>query len=441
MSPSSPSVSPTRSPTREVTIAFDLGFTLAGITAAHVDADPNIAAAIKEAVAATMKGIDASHVEIARYCDGACAPTAAPTASGRRRSLAALAQRRVGAMDQLEIITRVKAPMAAIINANAGLDGDAAEDAVIAFASDQLRIAATRPANNAVSLTARLQDKAVVANIPVLAGASVDLSIPVTVAAPNSISPTPSPSANPTPVPTVPEEESSSSAGVVIVVVLLLLAAAGGAAYKYDAAARLRTYLKGRGGGGATKVYSASTPTPTAVQEDETQQPQQPQQPAALAQQQQQLLQQEAYAMPTPAEAPASLSQVPPASAAAEVTTEAGVAEAPQQTVSEFLVKAGLAQFAGAIAEYGVETLEDLANEDILSDTELLGDDVGMKKFHVKKLRLALAAAERAPQVTATPVYVQFSPGLNAADADEAKAAVTAASTGKGEETAFINPG
>ena len=84
-------------------------------------------------------------------------------------------------------------------------------------------------------------------------------------------------------------------------------------------------------------------------------------------------------------------------------------------------------------------TLEDLANEDVLSDTELLGDDVGMKKFHVKKLRLALAAAERTPQVTATTVYVQFSPGLNAADADEAdeaKAAVNAASTGKGEETA-----
>ena len=93
----------------------------------------------------------------------------------------------------------------------------------------------------------------------------------------------------------------------------------------------------------------------------------------------------------SPLSVPAETEGVTEAAAGAE----AGVAEDAEpveQTVAEFLAAAGIAQFADAIIEYGVETLEDLASEDLMPDNVLLGDDVGMKKLHVKKLRLALAA-------------------------------------------------
>ena len=61
------------------------------------------------------------------------------------------------------------------------------------------------------------------------------------------------------------------------------------------------------------------------------------------------------------------------------------------KTVPEFLESAGLGKFADAIVDYGVESLDDLCDENLVSD-ELLENDLGMRKLHVRKLRMALAA-------------------------------------------------
>ena len=64
--------------------------------------------------------------------------------------------------------------------------------------------------------------------------------------------------------------------------------------------------------------------------------------------------------------------------------------------VAAFLRGAGLGRYAAPIAEFGIDTMADLADTGLLGDDDLAGPDIGMKKGHITKLRRALAQQDAA---------------------------------------------
>ena len=60
----------------------------------------------------------------------------------------------------------------------------------------------------------------------------------------------------------------------------------------------------------------------------------------------------------------------------------------------QFLREINLGHFSDSLAKFGVATLKDLADPDIVSDEALLSPDIGMRQGHVNKLRKSLAKRE-----------------------------------------------
>ena len=65
--------------------------------------------------------------------------------------------------------------------------------------------------------------------------------------------------------------------------------------------------------------------------------------------------------------------------------------------VRAFLASAGLAKFSDKLIDYGVESVADLGDTELLTDANLMSS-VGLKKMHVKKLRRALVEATAAKE-------------------------------------------
>ena len=59
--------------------------------------------------------------------------------------------------------------------------------------------------------------------------------------------------------------------------------------------------------------------------------------------------------------------------------------------VSKFLAAIGLSEYAGRFAEFGIDTMADLADPSLLTDAELGGPDIAMDEAHIRQLRRALA--------------------------------------------------
>ena len=57
------------------------------------------------------------------------------------------------------------------------------------------------------------------------------------------------------------------------------------------------------------------------------------------------------------------------------------------------LGRAGLASFAEKLRSFGIESIDDLGDQRLITDDDLRSSEIGMGKAHVRKLRLELAAA------------------------------------------------
>ncbi len=61
--------------------------------------------------------------------------------------------------------------------------------------------------------------------------------------------------------------------------------------------------------------------------------------------------------------------------------------------VQTFLKLAGLGAFAKALDDFGVDEFSDLEETSLLTDEDLMGPKIGMKRIHVRRLRMAVKQA------------------------------------------------
>ena len=73
------------------------------------------------------------------------------------------------------------------------------------------------------------------------------------------------------------------------------------------------------------------------------------------------------------------------------MSSNAGVSGSEPLAIDRFLADAGLGAYAERLAAFGVDTVGDLGDGDVVTDDDLLGPDINMKKGHLRKLRRALA--------------------------------------------------
>ena len=53
----------------------------------------------------------------------------------------------------------------------------------------------------------------------------------------------------------------------------------------------------------------------------------------------------------------------------------------------DLLAGLGLEAYAERLDDFGIASVGDLGDEELITDEDLMSDDIGMKKAHVRKLR------------------------------------------------------
>ena len=63
----------------------------------------------------------------------------------------------------------------------------------------------------------------------------------------------------------------------------------------------------------------------------------------------------------------------------------------------DLLAGLGLEAYAERLDDFGIASVGDLGDEELITDEDLMSDDIGMKKAHVRKLRRRLGGGGASP--------------------------------------------